>query len=108
MVTMVLGCLFIITNLSFNIAFQFLNKVQFTDQKPLVLQFLCILSCECPRNRVGTGPLCEAMRVNFENLLKPLIVTQSVVHSLPLHISLEFISKDYRGTGGLLTLGEEV
>ncbi|KAM7542075.1 hypothetical protein Aperf_G00000005312 [Anoplocephala perfoliata] len=64
-------------------------------------------SCECPRNRVNTGPLCEAVRVNFENLQKPLIATQSVVLSLPLHISVEFISKDYRGTGGLFTLGDE-
>ncbi|VUZ47933.1 unnamed protein product [Hymenolepis diminuta] len=63
--------------------------------------------CECPRNRVNTGPLCEAVRVNFENLQKPLTVSQSLALSLPLHISLEFISKDYRGTGGIFSLGDE-
>lgn len=70
--------------------------------------YIFVCSCECPRNRVNTGPLCEAVRVNFENLQKPLTVSQSIALSLPLHISLEFISKDYRGTGGIFSLGDEV
>ncbi|VDO04586.1 unnamed protein product [Rodentolepis nana] len=64
--------------------------------------------CECPRNRVNTGPLCEAVRVSFENLPNPLTVSQNLALSFPLHISVEFISKDYRGTGGIFSLGDEV
>nr|CDS33479.1 cj cadherin [Hymenolepis microstoma] len=63
--------------------------------------------CECPRNRVNTGPLCEAVRVSFENLQNPLTVPRNLALSFPLHISVEFISKDYRGTGGIFSLGDE-
>ncbi|KAL5965148.1 putative neural-cadherin 2 [Taenia solium] len=62
--------------------------------------------CHCPRNRVNTGPLCETVRVNFENLQTPLTAAKAVIPSLPLHISLEFICKDFRGTGVLFTLGD--
>ncbi|CDI96816.1 cj cadherin [Echinococcus multilocularis] len=62
--------------------------------------------CNCPQNRVNTGPLCETVRVNFENLQTPLTAIREVTPTLPLHISLEFICKDFRGTGVLFTLGD--
>ncbi|KAL5105517.1 Neural-cadherin [Taenia crassiceps] len=62
--------------------------------------------CHCPRNRINTGPLCEIVRVNFENLPTALTAVKEVMSSLPLHITLEFISKDFRGTGVLFTLGD--
>lgn len=70
--------------------------------------FLFVTSCQCPRNRINTGPLCETVRVNFENLQTALTAVKEVIPSLPLHISLEFICKDFRGTGVLFTLGDYV
>ncbi|EUB59960.1 hypothetical protein EGR_05121 [Echinococcus granulosus] len=69
-------------------------------------ELLTHLSCNCPQNRVNTGPLCETVRVNFENLQTPLTAIREVTPTLPLHISLEFICKDFRGTGVLFTLGD--
>ncbi|VDD79671.1 unnamed protein product [Mesocestoides corti] len=55
---------------------------------------------------MNTGPLCELVRVNYENIGSPLTVKTNFNLTLPLHISLEFVSNDFRGTGPLFTLGD--